>query len=165
MIASDCDFFSFEAAVGDTIVAEVNARRLDSPLDSALSLTDSDGRQVAFNDDHDDKSNGLNTHHADSYLAVTLPASGRYFVKLCDIQQKGGVEYAYRLRLSSPRPDFALRLVPSIVNVRPGTSVPVTVFALRRDGFDGEITLSLVNAPAGFKLSGSPIAAKRDQGR
>ena len=38
----DWDVFRFQGRAGDQIVAEVQARRLDSPLDSVLRLTDAD---------------------------------------------------------------------------------------------------------------------------
>jgi hypothetical protein len=63
--SGDWDVFSFSAHGGNQIVAEVCARRLDSPLDSVLKLTDADGKQLAFNDDHVDKGSGLYTHFAD----------------------------------------------------------------------------------------------------
>jgi len=47
-------------------VIEVFARRLNSPLDSILQLTDAQGKQIAANDDYEDKGYGLTTHHADS---------------------------------------------------------------------------------------------------
>src|SRR6185436_14910621 len=37
---SDWDVFQFDGHAGETIVAEIMARRLDSPLDSVLKLTD-----------------------------------------------------------------------------------------------------------------------------
>jgi hypothetical protein len=161
----DWDVFRFEGHAGDTIVAEVYARRLDSPLDSVLKLTDGSGKQLAFNDDHEDKGAGLNTHYADSYITATLPADGAFYVHLGDAQHQGGSEYAYRLRISSPRPDFALRVVPSSLSLRGGASVPLTVYALRRDGFTNEITLSLQAAPGGFKLTGGKVPANQDQVR
>ncbi len=135
--------FRFDGRAGEQIVAEVLARRLDSPLDSVLKLTDAAGKQLAFNDDHEDKGMGLDTHHADSWLTAALPANGTYYLHLGDAQQKGGPEYAYRLRIGPPRPDFELRIVPSSINVRGMASVPLTVYALRKDGFSGEITLAL----------------------
>ena len=51
----DWDVFRFEGRAGQRIVAEVRARRLDSPLDSVLKLTDAAGKRLAFNDDHEDK--------------------------------------------------------------------------------------------------------------
>jgi hypothetical protein len=147
------------------VVAEVYARRLDSPLDSVLKLTDASGQQLAFNDDHEDKGAGLNTHYADSYITATLPADGAFYIHLGDAQHQGGLEFAYRLRISSPRPDFALRAVPSSLSVRGGASVPLTIYALRRDGFTNEITLSLQDAPAGYKLNGAKVPANQDQVR
>ncbi|MCC6127177.1 MAG: PPC domain-containing protein [Pirellulales bacterium] len=160
----DLDIFRFEGRAGQKIVAQVDARKLGSPLDSTLKLADADGRQLAINDDCADKGDGLSTHHADSYLTAELPAAGAYYFSLGDAQHKGGAEYAYRLRLGAPRPDFALRVVPSAINVRAGGSVPITVYALRKDGFAGDILLSLKNAPKGFSLSRDPrIPAKEDQ--
>ncbi|HLX63292.1 MAG TPA: PPC domain-containing protein [Planctomycetota bacterium] len=159
----DWDVFSFEGRAGTDFVAEVYARRLNSPLDSVLRLTDAAGKQLAFNDDFEDKGSGLNTHHADSYLRVSLPTNGTFYLYLGDAQHKGGEDYAYRLRVSAVRPDFALRVVPSSISARAGTMVPVTVYALRKDGFSKEIALSLKDAPKGFSLSGGVIPADQDQ--
>ena len=159
------DVFSFKGRKGETVVAEVTARRLESPLDSVLELTDAAGRRLAFNDDTEDKGAGLETHHADSYLLATLPANGKYFIRIGDIQHKGGPEYAYRLRLSPPRPDFDLRISPSSINASGGATVPVTVTALRRDGFSGDIALGLKDAPAGSALGGAIVPSGQDQVR
>ncbi len=161
----DWDVFRFQARAGDRIAAEVRARRLHSPLDSVLRLTDAGGRQLAFNDDHEDAGAGLVTHHADSLLRAELPSDGAYYVHLGDIQHQGGPEYAYRLRLAPLQPDFALRIVPSSINVRGGATVPLAVHALRKDGFAGEIALALKEAPAGFSLGGARIPDGQDQVR
>jgi len=161
----DVDVFRFEGRAGDRIVAEVYARRLDSPMDSALKLTDGQGAQLAFNDDHEDKASGLNTHHADSYLSATLPTGGTYFVHLKDVQRQGGAAYGYRLRLSAPRPDFELRVVPSSLSARRGSTATLTAYALRKDGFTNDIVVFLNDAPQGFKLSSGKISGTNDQVR
>ena len=153
----EVDQFSFEGKAGEKLVADVAARRLNSPLDSWLRVTAADGRQIAFNDDQEDKAAGLLTHQADSHVEFTLPAGGVYRLQIGDTQRKGGPEYAYRLRVGPPRPDFALRWVPSALNGRPGMSLPVTVYAVRKDGFAGEIVLNLKEAPPGFHLQGGII--------
>ncbi len=163
--AGDADVFQFTGRVGDQIVAEVYARRLDSPLDSALKVTDAKGQQLAFNDDYEDKASGLNTHHADSYLTATLPANGTYFVQLSDVQRQGGAAYGYRLRLSAPRPDFELRIVPSSLSARPGSIATLTAYALRKDGFTNDIIVFLSDAPEGFKLSSGKISGTNEQVR
>ena len=159
----DCDVFGFKGNAGDKVVSEVYARRLNSPLDSVLKLTNANGKQLVFNDDHEDKGAGLTTHHADSLLSTTLPADGFYYIHIGDAQTKGGEAYGYRLRISPPRPDFELRVVPSSINARAGSSVPITVYALRKDGFTGDITVTLKDAPKGFTLRGNRVPADKDQ--
>jgi hypothetical protein len=160
----DRDVFSVKGRAGEQVVADVMARRLGSPLDSVLELFDPSGKRLAFNDDHEDKAFGLTTHHADSYLTATLPANGTYFLRLGDRERKGGPEYGYRLRVSAPRPDFALRVAPASIVVPGSGSVPVTVCVIRRDGFAGDISLSL-KAADGFSLSGAVLPAGQDQVR
>ncbi|MCX6909959.1 MAG: hypothetical protein NTY01_18220, partial [Verrucomicrobia bacterium] len=161
----DMDVFRFQGRVGEEIVAEVHARRLNSPLDSVFKLTDATGEPLAINDDHEDKGSGLNTHHADSYLRAKLPANGIYYLHLGDVQHSGSAEHGYRLRISAPRPDFELRMTPSTISARAGTTVPITVYALRKDGFADEIALALKDAPDGFSLSGARIPANQDRVR
>jgi hypothetical protein len=158
----DVDVYRIEASSPGIIVAEIVARRLHSPLDSILEIFDSSGRRIAMNDDYEDKGAGLLTHHADSRVEGRLPAAGTYFVRVSDTQRHGGTEYSYRLRLGPPEPDFALRISPSTLNVRAGSSVTLTAYALRRDGFTGEIALALKDAPKGFFLSGNRIPANQD---
>lgn len=161
----DTAIFRFEGRAGQPVVAEVHARRIDSPLDSALTLTDAGGRRLAFNDDHTDEGAGLNTHHADSYLFATLPAAGAYFIRLGDTLGGGSPAHAYRLRLSAPCPDFELRVTPSSLNVRAGAVAPLTVYALRKDGFNGPIKLGLNGAPDGFSLAAAEVPAGADRVR
>jgi hypothetical protein len=161
----DADVFRIEGRAGDEVVAEVYARRLNSPLDSLLELTDTSGRQIALNDDREDKGAGLTTHHADSYLLAKLPANGTYYLRLSDAQRQGGTAYGYRLRVSPPRPDFELRVVPSSLSARAGATATLTVFALRKDGFTNDITLALKDAPTGFKLSSGRITGTNEQVR
>jgi hypothetical protein len=158
----DADVFAFQGRAGQEVVAEVLARRLGSPVDSLLKLCDAAGKPLASNDDTPDEGAGLITHQADSYLTATLPADGRYTVRVADTQHHGGDAYAYRLRLSEPREDFALRMAPSSINVQAGRAAAVTVYALRRDGFDGPIDIALNGAPPGFSLDAARIPAGRD---
>jgi hypothetical protein len=165
----DVDVFQFAGHSGDEVVAEVLARRLASPLDSLVRVTDASGHVLGWNDDSMLKEGQLRpdmgsslTHHADSYLTVRLPTDGTYYVHLADAEGHGGDAYAYRLRLSPPRPDFALLLTPSSLSIPAGGSVPVTVHALRKDGFTGDIDLVLKGAPAGFALSGGRAPSGRD---
>ena len=153
----DGDVFAIKCKKGEPVVVDVFARRLNSPLDSFLRITDADGKQLACNDDLDDKESGLLTHHADSRIDFTPPSNGVFFVHLSDAQRQGGMDYSYRLRIDHPRPDFALRVVPSGINGAPGAVIPVTIYAMRKDGFSAPINLSA--GAGGFVLSGGRIPA------
>lgn len=157
----DWDVFQLTGRAGETIVAEVTARRLRSPMDSLLKLTDAKGTLLAINDDHYDAEGGINTHHADSYLTFKLPADGTYYVHLGDTTRSGGEEYGYRLRISEPRPDFALRLASSSVFLRRDRGDAVGVYVDRKDGFAGPIRLTLKDPPKG--ISASPTVIPGDQ--
>jgi len=169
----DVDVFQLNGQAGDEVVAEVYSRRLNSPLDSLLRLTDASGNVLEWNDDYMLKDDshlhkdmmGLVTHHADSYLLAELPKNGTYYVHLTDSQNHGGEAYSYRLRISAPQGDFALRVTPSSISLNAGGIVPVCVYALRKDGFDGEIEVVAKDAPAGFELNGGRIPAGRDHVR
>jgi hypothetical protein len=157
--------FRIDAKAGEELEAEVFARRLDSPLDSFLRLTDAKGKELASNDDVEDKAAGRLTHYADSRLIYKFPAKGTYLLQLSDTERKGGPEYAYRLKLGHPDPDFELRVVPASLNIRAGTTQPLSVYAVRRSGFSAPIELRLRDVPAGWSLGGAVIPAGEDHVR
>jgi hypothetical protein len=159
------DVFALRLASGTAVVAEIRARRLGSPLDSMLRVTDAAGTLIAANDDHDDPCAGLETHHADSRVAFTAPKDGIYQFHVSDTQGKGSPAHAYRLTIAPPRPGFDLRVVPSAINGRAGSMVAITAHVVRHDGFTGEINLRLKDAPAGFELVGAKIPAATDSVR
>ncbi len=166
--AGDTDAFEFEGKAGERVVAEVVARRLHSPLDSLLRVMDASGKVLDWNDDYVYKSGHLHTdmgtltHHADSYLMTELPADGVYRVQISDVRRHGGSAYAYRLRISPPRPDFTLHVSPCAVTVRPGSVVPIAVHVLRKDGFEGAIEIVPGDPQSSFAVEGNRIPAGLD---
>ena len=153
----DVDHFVFRVEARQTLIIDVGARRLDSPLDSIVTLFGAAGKQLAQNDDTQDNSMPLITHHADSQLVRTFRSAGECTVRIADVQGKGGQEFAYRLTLSPPRPDFQLRATPDNPRMGQGATTVLTVHALRRDGFAGPIDLSVEDLPDGFTASGTVI--------
>jgi hypothetical protein len=156
----DEDVFAVRATRGSPLVVEVFARRLGSPLDAFVRITDSAGREVARGDDQEDIACGLLTHHADSRVLFDPPADGICHIRITDAQNSGGPDFPYRLRIGPPRPDFRLRIAPSGLSGSPGANVPITVRALRKDGFQGEIRLAC--GTPGFTLAGGRIPAGAD---
>ncbi len=47
--------------------------------------------------------------------------------------------YNYYLRIGPPQADFVLRMTPSSLNVPAGGTGAFTVYAFRKDGWDGDI--------------------------
>jgi hypothetical protein len=158
----DRDDFELEGKAGETIVAEVSARRLGSPYDSFLEVLSADGKVIGLSDDHFDAGSGWNTHHADSYLMVKLPADGKYHFRLRETTRHAGTDHAYRLRISHPQPDFELRLIPSRVVMPSKGAATLTVFAIRKDGYDGPIKLSFKDLPQGLESPGAELAAGQE---
>ena len=161
----DIDYYQFTAKKGEKLVMDVMARRLGSPLDSILTLFDAKGNLLAENDDWTDLTESPATHHADSHLLYTFGSDGTYSLRLRDIQGNGGEEYAYRLSVAPPQPDFVLRIVPDNPRMGQGDTAAITVTAIRKDNFDGEIRLDVEGLPPGFRASDAVIQTGQDEGR
>jgi len=94
----------------------------------------------------------------DSVVHFTAPLEGDYLVAIKDVRGVGGENFAYRLTIREPRPDFRLSVNPRNPNVPVGGTIPVTVTAFRMDGLDGPINVTIENLPAGLSSSGAVIA-------
>ena len=163
--SGDADHFTFSASKGQKLVMDVRARRLDSPLDSIITLLTTAGGQLAENDDTEDLSEGLITHHADSYLSYTFQADGDYVLRLGDVQAQGGGEYAYRLRITPPRQDFDLRVFPANFSVAQGATALAKIKAYRRDGFNDQIDVAIEGLPSRFLASPLTIPQGQNEAR
>ena len=95
--AGDVDVYRFSGDTGQTVVIDIDAAELGSPLDSYVELLASNGAVLAANDDHD----GL-----DSYLTYTLTAPGNYYAKVREYSHpnEGGSSYFYTIKLDEGVP-------------------------------------------------------------
>jgi hypothetical protein len=94
----------------------------------------------------------------DSLLHFTAPADGEYLVHIKDVEGGNGENFAYRLTLREPHPDFRLSVNPRNPNVPLGGSIPVQVTAFRMDEFDGPIQVALEDLAAGLHATSGFIA-------
>lgn len=102
----------------------------------------------------------------DSYLEFVAPADGEYVVRLADSRNEyakrgGAKDFAYRLNIREPRPDFRLAINPRNPNVPAGGSIPLTVTAFRTDGFTGPIEVELLDLPAGLNATRGVIGSNQ----
>jgi WD40 repeat protein len=94
---------------------------------------------------------------SDSSVTFTAPADGAYVVRVRDARGEGGEQFAYRLTVRPPRPDFNVKLNgANNPSLGAGSGKRFTLEAERVDGFDGEIQISVAGLPEGFSAA-TPI--------
>lgn len=155
--AGDLHFYKLDTKAMQTLVLEVFARRLGSPLDSNLEIYDKNLKLLASNDDYEDPTQALATHHADSKLIYTFDADSTYYIALRDAQNNAGKEYIYTLSLSELNPDFEIKASPATINIVEGKSIDFKLNVFRKNDLKFPINVSLKNAPKGLSLSGGYI--------
>ena len=157
-----CDSYKITLAQGEQLLFETFARRLDSPLDSYLSVSDSSGKILAFSDDYEDASCPYVTHHADSKILFAAPYTGEYIIRVRDASDKYSPYHAYRLYAGPAKPDFKLISERSSVNLSPGATDSFTVKLHRQNGFDGNVKIRAKGLPKGWKIAGAEIPRGAD---
>ncbi|HXD86946.1 MAG TPA: hypothetical protein VN641_10650, partial [Urbifossiella sp.] len=121
----------------------VDARRIGSPLDVALSIRGAEGKELVANDDL--------AATTDAGLDFVAPADGTYEAVVSDVSGRNQAPSAvYRLAIRRAAADFVLE-VPQRINVLVGGTSNLTVKAVRRGGWTGPIKLSLAGLPAGIQ--------------
>ncbi len=116
---------------GGRLVAEVEAKRIGMPMDSALAVLDSQGRELASDDD----AIGLDT---DSRVDVTVSRAGDYYVVVNEVTYQVGS--SYRLKIGSY--DYAEGIFP----LAGPKQVEEKAWAWRRDV--GNLTPVVFTSPA-----------------
>lgn len=92
----DVDVFKFEGKKGDKLQIEIQAARYGSPLETMLTLYDSERRIV-------DSASGT-TENPDPILNATLPKGGVFYIGVIDANDLGGANFGYRLVIRAEKP-------------------------------------------------------------
>jgi hypothetical protein len=115
----DVDYFKFHAEAGQCFAFEAVCARIQDKIhdlqkhaDPILTLYDSEGRELAVNDDF---------YFADPLLSYTIPKTGDYFIQIRDSKYDGDARWVYAL-LVTPRP-YVSHVFPLAAN--PGQFVDV----------------------------------------
>lgn len=146
----DEDYFAFEATKGQTIVLDVAASQLGSKVNALLTITDDQGRVLASSNDFDGQSDPL--------VAYTIPADGRYSVRVRDLLLAGSAEHFYRLSVGAfpyITAAFPLSLSPNQeLDVElAGYNLPAGAKARVKAGASGSVTVPLDTAQYRFRKS------------
>ena len=157
--AGDIDYFRIRGEASRVVEVEVFADRLGSPVDSLLSVLDSQGQVIASSDD------GL-TH--DSRVTVRFPETADYFVSVTDKRSNGSELHAYRVEISEMQPRLTAFLSRpnrlsqdgQVIAIPRGNRV-LTFLGCQRRGVHGPVQLSASQLPAGVMLPATEIPADR----
>lgn len=185
----DVDSFRVSLKKGETCWIEVTSHRLGVGSDPVVSVEkigkDATGAEtfttVAENDDlptfyAPDSLDDLNADSLDPALSFTADADGDYRVNLLNQSGGGSVAHLYRLAIRRALPDFQLiagtELAKTINNdafpwvpvLRRGGSAVYRIIAFRRDGFEGDITVTAAGLPSGVTADPLVLSGKTSQG-
>jgi hypothetical protein len=186
---ADRDWYTFNVKKGDAYWIEVISSRLSVASDPFMVVqsvakspngeTASDVQEVY---DVDASIGGVDfkTSTRDPIWKLSAAADGTYRVMVRDLfnESNDDPSRVYRLAVRPERPDFrlvAMAVAPPAkpdakdvqVNttlLRRGGTLPVRVYAHRRDGFNGEIKLETRGLPAGVTAAAAKIDAGANSG-
>jgi len=173
---ADRDWYAFNAKKGEIFVIDLWADRLGVPTDFLFSVraAKATADMVEKDDNPEILSNTqffARTTDPDAYT-FTAPEDGKYLVQVVSRESsyQYGPRVTYRLRISSPRPDFRLvampasKYQPDVTVLRADGHNYLEVFAFRSDGFTGPISLSTEGLPAGVTCVPQVISTAQRSG-
>lgn len=149
----DVDLYRFDAGKGESVLFEIEARRLGSPIDTVLRIRDAAGKELSRTDD----SGG-----PDPRINFKAPADGEYSVEVTDLFAHGGARYVYALHMTRARPDYRLTLGADQFVLTPGKELEIPVSVSRENGFSGEVEIGAIGLPGGVTCPSARSAAKGD---
>jgi hypothetical protein len=188
---NDLDWYSFEAKEGDEVWIEIDAQRLEQPVDPLFVV-----QRVVERENEKPELQELTTQDdipspmpqmmqrmtsQDASWLLKVPQDGTYRVMVRDqfSAAGAGMPPCYRLRIGPPRPDFRLLAFPGLedfsngLQQQPGPrscAIPsggaeeILIIALRRDGFDGQIEIMPTEQPSGITAQAITIGPGENNG-
>ncbi len=172
----DRDWYTFTAKKGDVWNIELLSDRLGVPTFMYYFLRAAGAKdELKESEDNPDiLSRKFFTRTEDPpVFRFTVPADGKYQLlvgsRLTD--SMAGPRHYYRVRITPEQPDFRLVAMapeserPETATLRPGGNESFTVFALRHDGFAGDIALTVEGLPPGVTCVPQILGANLREGQ
>lgn len=116
--AEDIDCYRFHAEAGQTLVFDVFAARMESPVEPVLTVQDEDGKEVALKEDF---------RREDLPMVFAVPKTGNYVLVLRDLRYQGSPNHVYRLTLGA---------TPYVTGVMPPGGAPGATLSLQLTGYN-----------------------------
>jgi len=185
--AGDQDWVAFDARKGDVYWLEIFSERLGVPTDPMFvvqRVTKGDKGEVKVSDvqesyDGDGNIGGqeFKTSSRDPAWRFEVKEDGTYRAQVRDLFNRTSAQpgSVYRLAVRKETPGFSLAVLHSLpptkkerevtpwtTVLRRGETLPLRVLAQRRDGFSGEIALSVENCPPEVTVSPTKIESGKN---
>jgi hypothetical protein len=170
----DRDWYAFTAKKGEVYNIEILSDRLGAPTYMYFMLRNDKTDLKESEDNQDILSRKFYSRSEDpqAYRFV-VPADGKYWLmvssRLADTLAEP--RHYYRLRIAPPQPDFHLVALatgehrPAGTTVLAGGQEIFTIFALRQDGFVGDIALSAEGLPPGVTMTPQTVGSDLRESR
>ena len=141
---------------GQSLEAEVFARRLNSPLDSFLYVRDEKGNVLESSDDFYDETFGLITHHSDSRLLFKAPYDNVFTFFVRDVAGQSSPFHNFTISIKEPKPSLKVISYSSSAGARKGgvLAFKLKIFRGGEKAFPIKLSGKL---PKGWKLLNSYI--------
>jgi len=149
----DADWYRVTLKAKDVLVADIEARELDSYADVTLRVRDASGKELVSEDDLQNS--------RDPRVVWTAPADGAYTLELRDLagNTRGGPSLFYRFHVAIAQSELRVIAREVAVSVKPGAKaeIPLTVY---QSCLTGDITLRAEGLPAGITAETVTVKAR-----
>ena len=152
--------FAFSASAGETLVFEVRAQRLGSPVDMVLRIVgglQEPRREIARNDDA--KLPGIR-FNKDPKIVHTFEAAGDYELEVRSLWRSDAPARPFFLEARRPRPRIELLLDADSVVVPPNGDGNLEVSVYRIEGHEDGVELRVSGLPEGIEADSVHVAPK-----
>ena len=170
----DRDWYTFTAKKGEVYHIEILSDRLGAPTYMYFMLRDVKNELKESDDNQDIFSRKFYARSEDpqTYRFV-VPADGKYQLMVSSrlADTVASPRHYYRVRITPPQPDFHLIALapgeyrPTGMTVLSGGQQAFTIFAVRQDGFIGDIALSAEGLPAGVTAAPQTVGGDLRESR
>ena len=151
--------FPFSAEAGETLVFEVRARRLASPVDMLLRiLGGSESAQEVVAESDDASLPGVR-FNKDPKIVHTFAAAGQYELQVRSLVRPPAGDWPYFLEVRRASPRLELLLDADSVAVPPGGEAALAVSIHRVEGHAGQAELRLEGLPEALRADPVTIPA------
>ena len=145
---NDRDWYAVNLTKGDRVRFTGATRRLGSPCDLMLRVTDAAGITLAESEISGD---------SDGEVSAEAKLDGVYYLEVRELAQQAGEHLVYRVEAERVQPGFSLTVAKHAFTAKAGEPFSVKVTASRKK-FEAPIQLQLDGVANEMKIEGATIA-------